>query len=277
MIDNKTQLNMIIGYPLEHTQSPLLHNIVYQILGWNAVMLAQPTHHLRSMMLAIKALSVGLVAVTMPFKEEILPYLDEISPEVENLKAANTVICRDGKLWGYNTDIHGIQFALRDQVISHKNILIIGAGGAARAAAYFLRKNQGNLFWLNRTYLHALSMAKEFGGTMINSDIHHLPIDIIVNATPLGMFPHLNSSPLSNYQFQANQVVFDMVYNPIETLLIKRAQLQGAKCISGLDMFIGQGLRQIELLLNTSISLSEIVDRIKTRLKQSIQQSQIYI
>jgi shikimate dehydrogenase len=273
MINNKTQLNLVIGYPLEHTQSPLLHNIVYQILGCNAVMVAQPTHDLRSMMLAIKALSVGLVAVTMPFKEEILPYLDETSPEVENLKAANTVICRDGKLCGYNTDIHGIQFALRDQMISHKNILIIGAGGAARAIAYFLRNNQGNLFWLNRTYLHALSMTKEFGGNMINpNDMHHLPIDIIVNATPLGMFPHLNSfnhSPLSNYQFQTNQVVFDMVYNPIETLLIKRARSQGAKCISGLDMFIGQGLRQIELLLNTSICLSEMIGSIKARLVKS--------
>ncbi len=270
MIDNKTQLNMVIGYPLEHTQSPLLHNMVYQTLGYNAVMVAQPTHHLPSMMLAIKALSVGLVAVTMPFKEEILPYLDEISPEVKHLKAANTVICRHGELWGYNTDIDGIEFALRNQIVSHKNILIMGAGGAARAVAYFIQKNQGNLFWLNRTYSRALSMAKELGGNSVNlNDIHHLPIDIIINATPLGMFPDINSSPLSNYQFQANQVIFDMVYNPIETMLIKKARSQGAKCISGLDMFIGQGVRQIELLLNTSICLSEIIGPIKARLFKS--------
>lgn len=268
MIDNQTQLNMVIGYPLEHTQSPLLHNMVYEMLDCNAVMLAKPNDNLSSMILAIKALSIGLVAVTMPFKEKILPYLDEVSPEVESLKAANTVICRHGKLYGYNTDIDGIKYALRNQIISNKKILIIGAGGAARAVAYFLRNNQGNLLWLNRTYSHVLPMAKQFGGDIVNlNDIHHSPIDIIVNTTPLGMHPDISSTPLENYQFQSNQVIFDMVYNPIETLLIKRAKLHGATCISGLDMFVGQGLRQIELWLNKSISISEMIENIKSQLE----------
>jgi len=268
MVNSKTNLNMVIGYPLEHTQSPLLHNTVYQMMACNAVMLAVSHHDLLALTQAIKTLSVGLVAVTMPFKEKILPYLDEKSAEVEALKASNTVICKEGKLYGYNTDIDGIKYALRANTLGNKNILIMGAGGAARAVAYVLHHERANLLWMNRTYSRASTMATEFGGNSIHADeLDNMPIDIIINTTPLGMFPDLSSSPLADYQFNANQVVFDMVYNPVETMLLKRAKAHGAECISGLDMFIGQGLRQIELWLNQPIMHSIMIEPIKTQLQ----------
>ena len=111
MINQKTQLNMVIGFPLEHTKSPLLHNSVYHALSINAVLLAFPNKDLPSLIKTIKTLSIGLTAVTMPFKEKIIKYLDDYSPEVEALKAANTIILRQGKLHGYNTDVDGIKYA----------------------------------------------------------------------------------------------------------------------------------------------------------------------
>lgn len=275
MINNKTQLNMVIGYPLAHTQSPTLHNTVYNLLGCNAVMLAHATENIASTMLALNILSAGLIAITMPFKEEILPYLDQISIEVRELKAANTIIQRNGKLSGYNTDIDGVAYALRHVSLANKNALIIGAGGASHAAAYYLKKHHAHLLWLNRTPQHALSLIKIFGGSLVDiNHIHDLHIDVIINTTPLGMFPNINNTPLPKYQFRSDQIIFDMVYNPSETLLLKNAKSHGAVCISGLDMFIGQGLRQIELWLDKPIRTAEIIDIIKSELEKHQRESE---
>jgi shikimate dehydrogenase len=248
LINNKTHLNMVIGFPLAQTQSPLLHNTIYQARHLNAILLAFPYPDIEPLTQSIKTLTVELTAVTTPFKEVILKYLDYCSPEVNALKAANTVIQREGKLWGYNTDIDGIAYALRNITTTNKNALIIGAGGVARAVAYFLQKNNAHLFWLNRTKMKAINLAKIFGGSILDSgQINDLSFDIIINTTSLGMFPHLDISSLPNYDFKPNQIVFDLVYNPINTTLLSQAHKNGAKIISGLEMFIGQGLRQIEL------------------------------
>lgn len=248
MINQQTRLNMVIGHPLTHTQSPLLHKMLYQALTLNAVLLAFAHPQLPSLIQAIKVLAVELTAVTMPFKESILQYLDYCSPEAENLQAANTIIQRAGKFWGHNTDVDGIVYALRKTTLADKHVLIIGAGGAARALAYVLQKNRANLYWLNRSKKRALNLTKIFGGEVVErKHIRHIPFDILVNTTPLGMYPAIRASALPNYLFKPEQTVFDMVYNPLRTRLLKQAATQGAKIISGLEMFIGQGLRQVEL------------------------------
>lgn len=271
---HNTQLNMVIGYPLTHTLSPILHNSVYHLLNRNAVMLANSNPNLASVMQALKALSVGLIAVTMPFKREVLSYVDNESDEVKQLKAANTLILHDGKWFGYNTDIDGIAYALRNTSLANKKVLMIGAGGAAYAAAFYLKKNNADLFWLNRTPKHVDSIINKFGGTRVGNDcIDDLAIDIIINATPVGMFPNMNNSPLPNYQFKQNQTIFDMVYNPLDTMLIQQAKSHGAFCISGLDMFIAQGIKQIELWLNEKIDRDEIIKLVKADLEQTINKS----
>ncbi len=275
MIDNKTQLNLVIGYPLAHTQSPLLHNSVYHFLNCNAVMLSHSTICLASTMQALKTLSTGLIAVTMPYKGDILKYIDDMSIEVRELTVANTIINRDGNLHAYNTDIDGIAYALRNVNVFNKNVLIIGAGGASHAAAYYLKKNNANLFWMNRTPQHAGSLIEIFGGSLIsNSHINELAIDIIINTTPLGMLPNINTTPLLNYSFNSKQIIFDMVYNPIDTLLIRNASSCGATCISGIDMFIGQGLKQIELWQNKSIVTTDLINLIKSELIKSQSKSE---
>lgn len=256
----QTRLNMVIGYPLTHTQSPLLHATVYQLLGIDAVLLAQPHLRLKSLIHAIKTLSVGLTAVTLPYKEKVLAYLDECSDEVNTLQAANTLIARNGKLHGYNTDVDGIAFALRDITIQHKRVLVLGAGGAARAMGYFLQKHHASICWLNRTPEKALTLATMFGGNVINHhEVTSMQFDIIVNTTPIGLYPNLNESPLPPGVFHENQVVFDMIYHPMLTTFLKQAQQHRATIISGLEMFIGQGLKQIELFTHQPIPTSSLL------------------
>ncbi len=271
IITNKTKLNAVIGFPLVHTKSPILHHMIYQILKLDAVLLAFPGEDLESFVQSVRTLPIGLVAVTMPFKEKILHYLDECCSSVEALKAVNTIINQNGKLKGYNTDVDGIAFALKDITLHRKNVLLIGAGGAARAAAYFLKKHFVNIFWYNRSKENALRIKDEFGGTIINT-IHDIDdkIDIIINATPSGMFPENHTTPLPDFQFSAEQIVFDMIYHPINTTLLNNAKNLGAKIISGLDMFIGQGIRQIELWTGKKLCEGWKSHEIETILKKGL-------
>jgi shikimate dehydrogenase len=249
-IDHETKLNLVIGYPLGHSQSPELHKNLYEQRGINAVLLAHLTQDLPATIHAIKTLSVALTAVTIPHKETILKHLDELSDEVKALGAANTIINHNNKLKGYNTDINGIEYALRNIPLQNKTVLIIGAGGAARAAAYVMQKNKANLLFLNRTPARAEAIIKLMGGKLINKEsLDDLAIDIIINTTPLGMHPNREATPLPNYRFNLNQTVFDMVYNPGDTALLKKAKADGAHIISGQDMFYGQALKQVELLM----------------------------
>ncbi len=264
---------MVIGYPLEHSQSPMLHTFSYQLLDINAILLAQPRLlPLKSLITVIKTLGIRLTAVTSPFKEKVINYLDHCSDEVNELQATNTIIQLDGKLYGYNTDIDGINFALRHTAISNKKVLIIGTGGAARAVAYFLKKNHAQIFWINRTSKKATVLAKKFGGNVVTrNELDGLSIDIIINTTPIGSYPNGDTSPLPEYVFNPKQVVFDMVYNPLMTPLLKQAKKQRANIISGLDMFIGQGLKQIELLIGQypTPTMSEKLRRILIQNQQA--------
>lgn len=248
MITNKTRLNLVIGFPLRHSQSPVLHNFVYGRLNMDAIMLALPGPKIKPLMEIIKTFPVGLTCVTMPFKQAVIPYLDAIEKQAKAVGAVNTVINRDGRLSGYNTDVDGIAFALRDVVLKNKAVLLLGAGGAARAAAYFVTKQGGKILFLNRTKNKALALKKQFGGQVIGKNyLGSHPIDVIINATPIGMYPNVSQDPLDKKYLKRHQTVFDIVYNVGSTKLLKDAKSAGAKTIPGMEMFIGQGLKQIEL------------------------------
>lgn len=245
---NKTSLNLVIGYPLHHTLSPLLHNEIYQKLNFNTVLLAAAHENLTALIEASKTLKVGLIAVTMPFKKAILAYLDEISEEVKTLGAANTIIIKENKLSGYNTDVNGIMYAFRNIQLKNKKVLILGAGGAARAAAYVLKKAESEIYWYNRTTAHLTEVMHLFKGHALSfNQLAEETFDIIINTTPVGMYPDINDSPIPASLLHEELVVFDMVYNPRKTELLKQADQKGAIIISGLEMFVAQALKQIEL------------------------------
>lgn len=269
-IDTKTTLNLVIGSPLTHSQSPLLHGFVYEKRGLNAVLLAASYPELPPLITAIKTLGVALTAVTAPYKEKVLPYLDVLSPEVEILGAANTLIQKKGSLKGYNTDIDGIAFALREFSLEGRRVLVLGAGGAARAAGYFLKERQAQISWFNRSFEKAACLKACFGGRLISmQDLERESFDLIINATSLGLYPASERSPLLDYPFSPEHLVFDMVYHPVMTLLLRQAKAAGAKIISGLDMFIGQGLKQIELLADCQLDVSELLEPLRRLLLQN--------
>lgn len=248
MIDNQSKLNLVIGFPLGHSKSPLLHNFVYGKLGISAVMLALPKRNIRQLVPIIKNFPVGLTCVTMPFKQAVMPYLDFIDKRAKDIGAVNTVINKNGKLYGFNTDIDGVAFALRGLAIKNKIVLILGAGGAARAVVYYVSKQGGKILYLNRTKKNAIALQKKFGGKVISeADLSGHQADIVINTTPVGMYPNLLESPLNKKYFKKGQTVFDVIYNNKPTRLLKEAKAAGSKTVSGMDMFVGQGLRQIEL------------------------------
>ena len=134
-----SKLNLVIGYPLAHSKSPALHNALYKKLGINAKMEALERKDIAGLIKIIKSQNVGLTAVTMPFKQTVMRYLDVIDETAKATGAVNTVINKSGKLTGYNTDIDGIALALKNVPLKGKNVSLIGAGGAARAVAYYLK------------------------------------------------------------------------------------------------------------------------------------------
>ncbi|PIQ69090.1 MAG: shikimate dehydrogenase [Candidatus Taylorbacteria bacterium CG11_big_fil_rev_8_21_14_0_20_46_11] len=258
------QLHAVIGYPLEHSLSPKLHNQVYELLKLSAVLLPFSHPDIKALVSAIRTLPIHLTAVTMPFKQSIIPLLDSVDGGARKIHAVNTVMHVNGKLHGYNTDIAGIEYALRDTPLKNRNVVLVGAGGAARAVAYVVEKAGGNLLYMNRTVKHAEELRKVFGGFIVTSDsLSPEGVDVIINATPVGMYPKVNDTPVPEALLRKGQTVFDLVYNPMDTKLLKQAKKKGARVVSGLDMFVVQGLRQIELWTGKKIIEKKLVERVK--------------
>lgn len=260
MIKN-TILNAVIGYPLEHTLSPKLHNALYKAAGLNAVLLPLEKENLAKLVETIRFLSVELTAVTMPFKRDILGYLDFVDEEAKTIGAVNTVILKNGKLNGYNTDIVGIRAALKGVNLKDKKVLLLGAGGVALPVAHVIKTAGGRLLVWNRDSKKAEVLIKNvFGPNSKQAEIVSLDqltakdVDVIINATPVGMFPNVNESPLNLSLLAAHQVVFDLVYRPMKTKLLLDAESKGAKTILGITMFIAQALEQIRLWSGKNLS-----------------------
>lgn len=257
MRQNKNKLTGVIGWPLAHSLSPFLHNAIYKNEGVDAEMRAYEGHDIAELVKLARALPLQLVAVTIPHKQTIMPLLDVVDAKAKKIGAVNTVINRGGVLTGYNTDIIGVEQALASVKIKDKNILIIGAGGAAQPVAAVVSSARGNILCLNRTEAKAEALVKKFGGqatteNQLRND--KIRIDVIINTTPIGLKGEWEDElPLSAALVQAHQTVFDCVYNPFETKLLKLAKERGAKIISGLKMFVAQALAQEELWLNKKI------------------------
>ncbi|MFI4956121.1 MAG: shikimate dehydrogenase [Gammaproteobacteria bacterium] len=260
-INANTQLNLVIGNPIKHSESPRLHKMVYDALGINAVMLAIENPHLPDLVKSIRTLSVKLTAVTLPFKTSILSFVDTQSDAVSALQAANTLIYDNGNIHAENTDVEGIRKALANTDLHKKNIVIIGAGGSARAVAYALTPYHPTLYWLNRTAENAHQLIGQWGGTIASSELmQDLPIDIIINTTPIGMNPNADQTPLPGYIFKPEQTVFDLIYTPRQTRLLKEADLAGATCISGIHMFVAQAIKQIELFSTKTMDTQALLE-----------------
>ncbi|MBI2613050.1 shikimate dehydrogenase [Candidatus Kaiserbacteria bacterium] len=249
-----TKLTAVFGDPVSHSLSPLLHNAIYANEKVDAVMLAFGNPSIEKLVAAMRALPIYLAAVTMPHKQTIMPLLDEIEEEARAIGAVNTVVNREGKLHGYNTDIVGIAEALSGVVLKGTNVLLVGAGGAARTVAYLLKREGANIFCANRERAQADELLHTFGGTFVEPEqFRETPFDVIVNATPIGMKPNTDATPFPEELIRKGSSVFDLVYSPLETKLLASAARRGARTISGLTLFLAQGIEQERLWLGTRI------------------------
>ena len=249
-----TKLTAVIGDPIVHSLSPLLHNKVYEEEKVDAVMLAFGNPSVEKLVAAMRALPIHLAAVTMPHKQTIMPLLDVVDSVAKDIGAVNTVVYREGKLTGYNTDVVGIAKALMGVALQDADVLLVGAGGAARTVAHYLRGEGASIYCNNRDVAQAEQLSRTFGATHLK-DIAEGPSSyrLIVNATPIGMNPNPDAMPVPAALVEPETAVFDLVYSPLETKLLKTAREKGARGISGLTMFLAQGLEQERLWLNREI------------------------
>ncbi len=255
----------VIGYPIEHSMSPIMQNAAISELNLNYVYLAFNILPI-NLNLAVKGFKVFNITginVAHPFKQKILKYLDDIDPIAQKIGAVNTIKNDDGYLTGKNTDAEGGIQALLDAgyTISGKNILLLGAGGAARALTYVLAKEAKKIIVVNRTKKKAINLANEikiFFDIKIEGKEYHNSVlkdesekaDILINTTPIGMYPNISKSPIPIEFLHKDLLVYDIVYNPLETKLLKDATQKGCKSLGGLDMLVNQGALAFEWWTN---------------------------
>jgi shikimate dehydrogenase len=264
-INGKTRVCAIIGDPVEHSLSPVMHNAAFKKLGLNLVYVAFKVtkNGLKDAISGARSLGLRGLNVTMPHKKAVMTYLDETDSTAEAIGAVNTILNNQGKLVGYNTDGKGAMIALQENGISidEKKMLLLGAGGAAKAIAFQAAQEVDELVILNRTSEKAEQLAellcKKFGkkvkGRKLSTEVLKEELkttDILVNATSVGMHPNVNVSPVPSDLLHSNLCAMDIIYNPLETKLVKDAKAVGAKVVLGLEMLLYQGAVAFEIWTN---------------------------
>ena len=260
-ITSHTKFICIIGHPIEHSLSPLMHNALFQDLNLDYIYIAFDVHpnNLKAAFDGIRALNIEGANVTIPHKQESLKYMDRLDPLAREIGALNTVKNEDGKLIGKNTDALGARKALKDAKfdLKRKSVIVLGAGGASRAICYAIKEEIEELIIINRTYSKAKQLAIELekdSGLSIklfelnNPSIVNLvqSADMLINTTPIGMYPDVGRSPLPKQALNEHLNVFDVIYNPLETQLLKDASDKGCNILGGIDMLINQGALAFE-------------------------------
>ena len=247
-VDVATRVYGVAGDPVSHSLSPIIMNTAMRRENVNAVYLALHAKTLKDLLACVREIPIHGLSITMPYKEAILEHLDNTDSHTAKIGACNTVVrAQDGKLYGFNTDTAGIVRPLEQRIgLDGARVLVIGAGGAARAAVFGLKERGSEVFILNRTPAPAQKLARQAKArTIKRQDLRKLAFDVIVNATPVGM-TNVRESPLAENEINA-KYVFDMVYDPAETRFLKAAKTRGAQIIPGIEMFVHQAARQFEI------------------------------
>jgi shikimate dehydrogenase len=254
-ITARTKICIVIGDPVEHSMSPQIHNAGYESLGIDDKFVFVGAHikpeYLEIFIRGVKAMGIRGVSCTLPHKFEIMRYLDEIDPVARTIGAVNTVVNDGDRLKGYNSDWIGIVASLEAvTTLDGKNVALLGAGGAAHAAAYGLTNRGAHLTIYNRTVEKARQLAEQFNceARPLDSIGDVRTAEIVVNTTSIGLPPNDNATPLPAKYISPQQIIFDTVYTAHGTTrLLKEAEQQGAQTIPGTEMLLQQGLAQFKL------------------------------
>ena len=249
IINQYTELFGVVGYPLDHSLSPTMQNTAFSESGLNAVYLAFETRDIESCLKGMKALGIRGLSITIPHKSAVIPLLDDVDGLAKKIGAVNTIINDEGRLIGYNTDATGALKALEEKTeLFGKTCLIIGAGGAARAIGFILREQGVHLTIINRTRERGEELANSLGCPFASlKELKVVEADLLIQATPVGMYPNDEQCIISPDVLKQGMVVMDIIYNPLETRLLRRARARGCLTINGLAMFIHQGAEQFRL------------------------------
>ncbi len=276
-ISPQTKVLCVIGYPIEHSMSPIMHNTAIRELNLNYIYLAFNIFpgNLNLAVDGIRTFDFKGINVTLPFKQKIIKYLDEVDPVAQEIGAVNTIKNDEGYLNSRNTDAEGAMKTLLNAgyKVSGKNILLLGAGGAARALTFIMARDSNNIVIANRTEkrsdLLANEIKKKFGINIEgkNNSIRVLKeeskkADILINTTPVGMYPNINKSPIPAEFLHEDLLVFDIVYNPLKTKLIKDATEKGCSTLGGLDMLVNQGALSFEWWTNKKPNIDLMKNKI---------------
>ena len=277
-----TELIGLIGHPIKHSYSPFIQNYALELMNLDYIYLPfdVPAENLKPAVNGVLSLGLKGLNVTLPHKEKIIKYLDELSEEASIIGAVNTIVNDHGKLMGYNTDAFGILETLlpyKDK-ISGSKVTVIGAGGSARAVIYTLLRHfkPEELNIINRTQQRADTLVNDFSLKMRFDSFHTFelfPPDnvetlsnsrLIINATTMGMFPDIEDTITDlEESFNKEQIVFDLIYNPTKTKFLQMAEMQGAKVVGGLKMLISQAAKSFELWTGIEMPVDEITKKLE--------------
>ncbi len=269
-LDQATRIFAVAGNPIGHSLSPLMHNTAFRRESVNAVMLPLKVKALDDMLNIIRELPLSGVAVTMPLKEEVLPHLANMDPLTARIGACNTLRRgADGKLYGFNTDVAGVVRPLERRMrLKGARIAVLGAGGAARAAVFGLVEQGAEVFVVNRTHEKAVTLARKAKAKSLKQDqLAKQKFDALINTTPCGMAGIKQELPIKETELNAN-LVFDMVYNPLDTPLLRLAHKRGLTVVSGIEMFVQQGARQFEIWTGKPAPETEMMRVVELALKR---------
>lgn len=272
-ITSETKIYGLIGYPVKHSVSPQIHNAAFKTIGINAVYLTFEVkkEFLKKALDGVKALGIKGLNVTIPHKVNVIKYLNKLTYEANLIGAVNTILNEDGKLIGFNTDYTGVlkTFETYKIDLTNKKIVLLGAGGAAKAIAFAIAEKASSLIILNRTKRKAVNLVKELNKKLkVNALGNSLTFkalknslkdaDILINATSVGMEPNVNQTLVAKELLQKDMVVFDIIYNPLETKLLKEAREIGAKCINGVEMLVQQAAEAFKIWFKIEPPINEM-------------------
>jgi len=265
MINAQTKLYGVIGNPVQHSLSPVIHNGAFKRLGWNAVYLAFEVKNVKEALRGIRGLGLKGVSITIPFKTEVIPFLDKVEGSAKKIGAVNTIVNRRGKLIGYNTDCDGALEALEEKVrLKGKKVVLLGAGGAGRAIGFGLKERNCQLIVANRSRDRGEALSRELKcyflpmSSLVKMKAGELQADVVINTTSLGMVPRERETPIPKKLLRKGMMVMDIVYDPLQTKLLREAKEKGCLTINGLEMFVHQGAAQFEIWTGRRPDLKQI-------------------
>ncbi len=269
-IGEKTGVFGVIGNPVMHTKSPYIHNSGLRELGIDAVYLPFVADDLKIFLKSADSLGISGLSVTVPFKERVIPLLDEVDESVTFIGACNTIF-RDGNGWaGTNTDWEGFLAPLdrllggdSENFLAGSRVTVIGAGGAARAVVYALKKRGAEVLILNRSADRARRLSKEFGCSFDGLSPEGIKRiynfnDIIVQATTVGMAPHEGKNPIEGYAFKGDEIAYDLVYKPENTAFLEEARKAGCRTVKGKEMLLAQAKIQFKIFTGRDFPFSDL-------------------